>query len=281
MSDQKDQSTSTPQRFELNLFQKIIKIMEKVSYIEKSGNVQMTANSSYKAILHDDVTALLHPHCTEWGIVVIPSITKVEVTELRNEKKYGNNPPETKISYRADVWIDVEFINADKPEEKIITKSFSYAIDSGDKATGKAYSMAVKYSYLKTFMLQSGDNEEDRDFEKQFNENKNQHTNNRTQQNSSRNNSANNGNNSQNQRVSNETSNRNNSTSSNGSNHGQSNQQKESGQKVSQASENQIKAIKSLCDKKGIQVSEKFQSSERCSSQEASSEISRINAIKV
>jgi hypothetical protein len=41
-------------------------------------------------------------------------------------------------------------------------------MDSSDKAMGKAYSMALKYCYLKTFMLESLDEEESRECESTY-----------------------------------------------------------------------------------------------------------------
>jgi hypothetical protein len=68
-------------------------------------------------------------------------------------------------NYLVKVWASVTFINSDDRSDQFQTQCFAYAIDSGDKATGKAYSMAIKYCYLKTFMLESLDDEESRDWE--------------------------------------------------------------------------------------------------------------------
>lgn len=281
MSDQPSPETNIRT---LNLYQKIVKIMEKVSYIEKGANVSTGAGSAgYKAIQHDDVTALLHPHCADMGIVVIPSITSATVNEIKKITEH-NGRQDVKISYRADVWVDVNFINADDPKEQIVTKTFSYAMDSSDKATGKAYSMAVKYAYLKTFMLQSGDDEESRDYENRSNNNTNQNRNagqNRNQ-NNNRNHSGNNGGNqTANNKGTNNVNNTNNTGNNSSGSSGKTTEGVQNNQgQISQANDNQIRAIKNLCDKKGLEIGEKFKSKETCSSQEASSEIARINAIK-
>jgi hypothetical protein len=282
-----DQSSPETNHRSLNLFQKIIKIMEKVSYIEKGAEVSTGNNSkSYRAIQHDDVTNLLHGPCADMGIVVIPSITDAVVSEIVKQSEY-KGVVEKKISYRADVWVDVTFINADNPDEKIVSKTFSYAMDSMDKATGKAYSMAVKYAYLKTFMLQSGDDEESRDWENRFNNNSN-HGGNSGQnrnQNNNRNHSGNNGgnqtaNNKGTNNVNSNNSSTNRNSSGNNAPNGQSNGGEKSDQKISQASDNQINAIKKISSQKGIEVSEKFSSKEKCSSQEAAEEIKRLSSIK-
>ena len=147
---------------EMNLYEKMAHIMTLITGVHKGANVSTGANGpSYRAVSHDDVTALIHLPCAEMGVIIIPSISKAETNTFDKPDKYGG----VKTSYRVDLWVDVTFINADKPEERFVSSSFSYAIDSGDKATGKAYSMAVKYSYLKAFMLESYDEEESREYE--------------------------------------------------------------------------------------------------------------------
>lgn len=121
------------------------------------------------AVSHDDVTALLHDPIAEAGIVAFPNMESAELELFEVIKDYQGNKT-VSTQYRVKVWVSVTFYDSDKPEISITTKCFSYAIDSGDKATGKAYSMAIKYCYLKTFMLESSDDEESRDNEKHYNQ---------------------------------------------------------------------------------------------------------------
>jgi hypothetical protein len=136
-------------------------IMKEVQSVFKGATIQMGGNRSYSAVNHDDVARLLHKPLADAGIVTKVSVEKVEITSGTKTNKYGDQSAE----YRADVWVEVTFINADNPEEREVCKSFAYAFDSGDKAVGKAESMAVKYVYLKNFVLESTDNEESRDHE--------------------------------------------------------------------------------------------------------------------
>jgi hypothetical protein len=121
------------------------------------------------AVSHDDVTALLHDPVAEAGIVAFPNMESAELESFEVVKEYQGNKTVSN-QYRVKVWASVTFYDSDKPEISLTTKCFSYAIDTGDKATGKAYSMAIKYCYLKTFMLESSDEEESRDSEKHFNQ---------------------------------------------------------------------------------------------------------------
>lgn len=144
-----------------NLYQKMADIMKDVQSVFKGATIQMGGNRSYSAVNHDDVARLLHKPLADAGVVTKVSVERVEITQGTKTNKYGDQSAE----YRADVWVEVTFINADNPTEREVCKSFAYAFDSGDKAVGKAESMAVKYVYLKNFVLESTDNEESRDHE--------------------------------------------------------------------------------------------------------------------
>lgn len=147
-----------------NLYQKMNSIMKEVETVFKGASISMGNGRSYSAVNHDDVARLLHKPLAEHGIITKVSVEKVELSSREKTNKYGD----TALEYRADVWVEVTFINADKPEEREVCKSFAYAFDSGDKAVGKAESMAVKYVFLKNFVLESTDNEESRDHENNF-----------------------------------------------------------------------------------------------------------------
>ncbi|MCS6281463.1 MAG: ERF family protein [Dolichospermum sp.] len=150
-----------------NLFQKINDIQKKVKTVHKGGTVKINERSSYSAVLHDDVTGLLHDPIATAGIVAVARMDQCELEVLDIQKTYNNQTTSTR-SYMVKVWASVTFINSENPEERFQTQCFAYAIDSGDKASGKAYSMAIKYCYLKTFMLESMDDEESRDYENNF-----------------------------------------------------------------------------------------------------------------
>lgn len=135
--------------------------MKEVETVFKGANISMGNGRSYSAVNHDDVARLLHKPLADHGIVTKVSVEKVEISSRDKTNKYGD----ISLEYRADVWVEVTFINADNPAEREVCRSFAYAFDSGDKAVGKAESMAVKYVFLKNFVLESTDNEESRDHE--------------------------------------------------------------------------------------------------------------------
>lgn len=142
----------------LNLFQKLNLIQKEVTTVYKNAKIKVSDFNSYSAVNHDDVTALLHLPIANAGIFIKTSVIEKQITSFEFKDKSGYN----KINYRADATVELTFINSDNPIEQFAVLSHAYAFDSGDKAVGKAVSMAVKNALLKNFMLESQDNEEER-----------------------------------------------------------------------------------------------------------------------
>jgi len=125
---------------ELNIYQRILKVMEEVTYIRKESRM---VNNQYTFVSHDAVSAALHPVLVKHGIAVIPRVT--------NWAQDGN---------RTTVDIEVDYVNADKPDDRVTVPTFGFGIDPQDKGPGKAISYATKMNMLKTFVLETGDDPE-------------------------------------------------------------------------------------------------------------------------
>ena len=125
----------------LNILHRIHNVMQEVGgHIDKDGKIEMRGGKAIEYISHDAVTAHIRTACIKHGIFVHPSVTKLE--------NNGN---------RTELTVDVRFINIDNGAELITITSVGYGVDSSDKGPGKAWSYAVKYAYLKLFMLNSAD----------------------------------------------------------------------------------------------------------------------------
>lgn len=152
-----DESNQIQPYQDLNIYQRINKVMQEVPYLQKDTSVGF-GNNEYSALSHDYVAMKLNPILVKYGIVVIPSVKKVETS---NYKVITNRGSEVD-RYQVNLTCSVSFINSDRPEERFSVESFAMGFDNQDKAPGKAYSMAVKYALLKTFVITSGDQEEQR-----------------------------------------------------------------------------------------------------------------------
>lgn len=142
----------------LNLYQRINEIRKKVDYIQKDKSVS-TGGGSYKAVTHDQVTAILREHLISFGIVCIPTL----VASTANDRVEGSK------QFRYDATYSFDFVNCDKPEEKLTIVIEAHAMDNADKAPGKALSYAKKYAVLKLFEIETGEDEESRYQTAEFN----------------------------------------------------------------------------------------------------------------
>ena len=129
--------------------------MRAVKYVRKDKQVD-GAGGGYRAVTHDQVTAMVRQHFVDAGIVVVPHLTASATVSTGRTTKAG-----TPI-IRFEGTYDVDFVNVDDPADKITATTVAHAEDQGDKAPGKALSYAVKGSILKVLLLESGDDDESR-----------------------------------------------------------------------------------------------------------------------
>lgn len=139
-----------PDSKKLNIYQRCNEVRKAIGYIKKDATV-----TGYKAVTHDNVTAMVRDVVIAQGVLIVPVQTGGACVDVGTTKN-GT----TIIRYEAqyEIW----FVNADEPEQRIRVVVHAHANDSGDKAPGKACSYAVKYAMLKLFSIETGENEESR-----------------------------------------------------------------------------------------------------------------------
>lgn len=137
-----------------NIFQRVRTVMEKVAYVQKDKEVK--GDGGYMAVTHDMVTAVVRPHFVEAGIVISPRVVSAAMVDTGRRSSKGNP------AMRYEGRFQIDFVNADNPEDRITIDIDAHADDYGDKAPGKAISYATKYAILKLLMLETGENDEGR-----------------------------------------------------------------------------------------------------------------------
>jgi hypothetical protein len=133
-----------------NIYQRINAVRKVAGYAKKDKKVD-----TYKAVTHDAITALLRQHLIEHGIVVVPRLRDSDVSEAGSTAK-GT------VVIRYAARYDIDFVNADSPDDLITIPVEAHANDYGDKAPGKALSYATKYAMLKVFSIETGEADEAR-----------------------------------------------------------------------------------------------------------------------
>lgn len=127
---------------EMNIYQRLHAVTADLGFLEKDKTVKYGGNkgAEYEYISHDAVSAAVRVPLIKHGVVVIPRMVKHE--------KDGN---------RTEVTVEVDFVNIDQPQDRVTVPVIGYGVDPSDKGPGKAFSYAMKYAYLKLFILNSAD----------------------------------------------------------------------------------------------------------------------------
>jgi len=123
-------------------------------YIRKDKQVKTGGEGSYMAVTHDAVTAHCRDALIKAGVLIIPQLEDGQSIEIGQTK---NGTP--RIRYEATY--QITFLCEDDTSSFHIRMG-AHAIDTGDKAPGKALSYAVKYAILKLLNIETGENDESR-----------------------------------------------------------------------------------------------------------------------
>jgi len=134
-----------------NAYQRCALVALDISYVQKDGIVKVKTRAggefAYAAVTHDAVTKAIRAAVIEHGLM-----PRVQVT--RHE--FNSDLKMTLL----EVVLSLHCI--DDPSDRISHTGWGYGQDYGDKGPGKALSYAVKNLYLKAFMLETGEEDEER-----------------------------------------------------------------------------------------------------------------------
>ena len=149
-------TTTVSQIAKRNIWQRLNEVRKEVAYIKKDADVGF-GNQQYKAVTHDAVTVAVRPALIKHGVIVVPSVEKSQTVQNTGLATSKGTPI---IRYEATY--SIAFVNMDDPQDIVTVRQDAHGLDQGDKAPGKAESMAVKYAMLKLFSLETGEDEESR-----------------------------------------------------------------------------------------------------------------------
>jgi len=130
---------------EKNLIQKAAAVMAQVEHVPKNGH---NSFHNYDYATEADITSCVRAAMAEQGLMLIPTVEKVEWSKL--QRKNGEDRLAT---------MTVKFTLTDGNESKEFI-ILGEGADAGDKATYKAMTGALKYALLKLFMIPTGDDPE-------------------------------------------------------------------------------------------------------------------------
>lgn len=145
----------------MSIYQKINAVMKKVAYVQKDKSVS-GMGEGYKAVTHDQLVSVLRSALVEAGLMVKVTQTRGHMNEAgtRWDKNAGQLVPASMRLYEGEY--DVSLIDCEDGAE-ITVHVEAHAMDSGDKAPGKAMTYATKTALLKLFWLETGESDESRE----------------------------------------------------------------------------------------------------------------------
>ena len=130
------------------LYEKLSLAMKSCSYIEKTGE---NTFHGYSYVTSSDVLERVNDALTSVGLITAVTPTLLDLREVQTAK--GNIDKHATISVSISI-IDVE------TGESVQISGIGSGQDSGDKAIMKAETAAIKYAYMLSFCIATGDDPE-------------------------------------------------------------------------------------------------------------------------
>lgn len=140
---------------EMNLFQRISKVMEDIEYLQKDDKVitNQKTGAGYKAVSEEKVTGEVRKALVKYGIVIIPIKQDHKREDEILKDQYGNE----KVSRLTTVDTTYRIQNVDDKNDYVEAVSSGTGVDTQDKGIGKAMTYAYKYLLLRTFAIPTGE----------------------------------------------------------------------------------------------------------------------------
>ena len=127
---------------------KLVAVMSECSHVGKNG---LNSYHQYKYATAEDVLCKVNEALTKNKLasVVTPALDSVvDVVNLKGNKEH-----------LATISVKIELIDADSGES-IVLQGFGSGQDAGDKAIMKAQTAAIKYAYMMSLCIATGDDPE-------------------------------------------------------------------------------------------------------------------------
>jgi len=132
----------------MNLYEKLVEVRKVVPYLQKDKK-----GHGFNYVASSDTLGSLKSKMDEVGVLLVPSVERSEISD-HTTAKGGHN-------YFTVLTMQFTWINAEKPEERIVCGWTGQGLDSGEKGVGKAMTYAEKYFMLKFFNIATDQDDPD------------------------------------------------------------------------------------------------------------------------
>lgn len=135
------------------IYEQMVKVMEEIGAVKKNKSIT-GSGPNYKFRGIDDFINAVHPALITHKVFITPIVISREEKLVDVIRKNGDTAVDKHVNLK------VKYIFYTTDGSSIETEAVGEGIDTGDKATGKAYSMAYKYNLIQTFAVPTEDMEE-------------------------------------------------------------------------------------------------------------------------
>lgn len=129
------------------LVMKMARVMAQVERIPKNG---YNAFHKYDYVMEADLVELVRTKLAEQHIAIFPSVRDVHTEEVKGGRQ---------ANYLTTVVLDITLIDGETGDSVTISW-VGRGADAGEKGVYKAYTGAIKYFLMKTFLIPTGDDPE-------------------------------------------------------------------------------------------------------------------------
>lgn len=137
------------------LARKMLKVMEGIEEVPKRGR---NSHYNYDYPLDADVMEALREQMIAQGLIVMPSVEAYETETRKTQRKGGG----TKVMYHSEIRLSIKVVDSETGAAAQMYWA-GEASDNQDKGLYKAYTSAIKYWALKTFLMSANDDVETAD----------------------------------------------------------------------------------------------------------------------
>ena len=136
-----------------NIYQKLVAVRKQVTGVNKDAQTQSAGR--FKYVSSNNILSELRPLMDEQGLLLECRVLSHNLLDKwRGASGQNEHMTELEVEF---VWV-----NADKPEEKIVCPFYGQGLDTGEKGVGKALTYAEKYFLLKFFNIPTDEDDPDR-----------------------------------------------------------------------------------------------------------------------
>jgi len=136
------------------LARKLAQVLSEVHRVPKKGRNDF---HGYDYVYESDLVDHIRDKLADHGVMIFPSVREHDVTEMQDARK--------RTVYLTTVTLDITLIDGES-NDQFTTTWVGQGMDNGDKGYYKAYTGAIKYFLLKTFLISTGDDPENDDVQR-------------------------------------------------------------------------------------------------------------------